>query len=83
MGRPKSHAPLVRPLFPPSFSVFTEFRPGYADVKIGQDGRSRGYGIVRFDDASTAQAAMEALNGFAVGDPPRNIIVREDRPAPE
>jgi len=38
---------------------------------------------VRFDDASTAQAAMEALNGFAVGDPPRNIIAREDRPAPE
>jgi heterogeneous nuclear ribonucleoprotein M len=59
--------------------LFSKFNPGYADVKIGNDGRSRGYGIVRFDTPDAAAAAVAALNGTPVGDPPREIIVREDR----
>jgi heterogeneous nuclear ribonucleoprotein M len=62
--------------------LFSAYNPGYADVKIGSDGRSRGYGIVRFDSPESAAAAIAALNGTAVGDPPREIVVREDRPAP-
>ncbi len=60
--------------------LFAEYGPGYADVKIGNDGRSRGYGIVRFDTPDAAAAAIAALNGTPVGDPPREIVVREDRP---
>ena len=60
--------------------LFSEFKPGYADIKFGIDGRSRGYGIVRFDTPEAAQAAVVAMNGATVGDPPRNILVREDRP---
>lgn len=60
--------------------LFADFKPGYADIKFGMDGRSRGYGIVRFDTPEAAQAAVVAMNGASVGDPPRNILVREDRP---
>ncbi len=47
---------------------------------MGNDGRSRGYGIVRFETPDLAQAAIAALNGTPVGEPAREIVVREDRP---
>lgn len=33
-----------------------------ADVMVGDDGRSRGYGTVRFTSAEAAQAAIAAFN---------------------
>lgn len=43
--------------------IFQEYNVKYADVKMGFDGRSRGYGIVRFDSEEEAYAAL-ALNGY-------------------
>ena len=40
--------------------------PEYADVKIGYDGRSRGWGTVRFADMETAQRAAKEMNGFSL-----------------
>lgn len=34
-----------------------------ADIAYGRDGRSRGYGTVKFEDEATAQAAIEQFNG--------------------
>lgn len=45
--------------------IFQEYNVKYADVKMGYDGRSRGYGIVRFDSEEEACAAL-ALNGYII-----------------
>lgn len=45
--------------------IFQEYNVKYADVKMGFDGRSRGYGIVRFDSEEEASAAL-ALNGYNI-----------------
>jgi len=45
--------------------IFQEYNVKYADVKMGFDGRSRGYGIVRFDTEEEAYAAL-ALNGYNI-----------------
>ena len=58
--------------------LFTEFNCKFADVKAGYDGRSRGYGIVRFDTEEEAHAAL-ALNGYELNG--RQILVRFDRQA--
>ena len=34
-----------------------------SEVQMGKDGRSRGYGVVRFATAEEAQAAIQAVNG--------------------
>ena len=47
-----------------------------ADVKTGEDGRSRGFGIVRYDSAEAAQTAVDNLNGTDLGG--RELIVRLD-----
>lgn len=45
--------------------LFQEFNPKYADIKNGFDGRSRGWGIVRFDSEEDASLAL-ALNGCSL-----------------
>lgn len=47
-----------------------------ADVKTGEDGRSRGFGIVRFATAEDAEYAIENLNGCDMDG--RELIVRLD-----
>jgi RNA recognition motif-containing protein len=47
-----------------------------ADVKTGEDGRSRGFGIVTFASAEDAEYAVENLNGCDMGG--RELIVRAD-----
>jgi RNA recognition motif-containing protein len=46
--------------------VFAEFGPEFADVKVGPDGLSRGWGTVRFADAASATAAIESMNGSEI-----------------
>lgn len=52
---------------------------------LQNDGRSKGYGIVRFETADQARAALAAKNETDLKG--RNMVVREDRgpkvPAPE
>lgn len=57
--------------------MFSKFRPTNADVKIGYDGRSRGYGIVTFASVDDASAAIDDVNGMDCGG--RNVIVRFNR----
>ena len=59
--------------------LFSEFNAKFADVKSGYDGRSRGYGIVRFDTEEDAAAAL-SLNGRELDS--RAILVRYDRQGP-
>lgn len=59
--------------------MFGEFNAKFADVKSGYDGRSRGYGIVRFDTEEDAAAAL-SLNGHELES--RAILVRYDRQGP-
>lgn len=56
--------------------AFAPYSATYADVKLQPDGRSRGWGIVRFDSPENAAAAMAALNGSVLFDRPMSI--RED-----
>jgi len=47
----------------------------HADVPVGEDGRSRGYGIVEFKNAKDALYAIHTLNGSTLGGRP--IKLRE------
>jgi RNA recognition motif-containing protein len=59
--------------------LFTDFDPQHAAIKYN-DGRSRGFGIVRFDRSTqNATTIIDKVNGTMVGEPPRAIVVREDR----
>ena len=57
--------------------IFQEYNVKFADVKTGFDGRSRGYGIVRFDQEDEAYAAL-ALNGYNLDG--REILCAPARP---
>ena len=57
--------------------VFSEHSPVYADVKTDMEGRSKGFGIVRFATAENATAAIAAINGMDIEG--RSIEVRLDR----
>jgi RNA recognition motif-containing protein len=46
----------------------------FADVKTSPDGRSRGFAVVAFDDAESAERAAETLNQSDLGG--RRINVR-------
>jgi len=48
-----------------------------AEVVIGKNGRSRGYGIVNFNNEGDANSAIEGTNGSDVGG--REIVIRVDR----
>lgn len=48
-----------------------------ADVAFGRDGRSRGYGTVRFESNDAAQKAIEDFNGYELEG--RTLTVRLDR----
>jgi RNA recognition motif-containing protein len=49
----------------------------YANVTRGDDGRSKGWGIVEFETPDEAIKAVQELNGTELGG--RRIAVREDR----
>ena len=51
----------------------------HADVVLGDDGRSKGYGLVEFQSSLGAQQAVAILNNTELGG--RQIFVREDREA--
>ena len=48
-----------------------------ADVVIGRDGRSRGYGTVRFASTAAADAAIAGKNGTELEG--RTLTVKLDR----
>lgn len=50
----------------------------FADVMRGEDGRSRGWGIVEFETPEAAERAIHRLDGTELDGRP--ITVREDRP---
>ena len=51
----------------------------YSDVKSYPDGRSKGWGIVRFDTVENASRAIAEMNDAEIDG--RRILVREDREA--
>lgn len=48
-----------------------------SEVQLGKDGRSRGYGTVRFETAEAAQAAISKVHGTELEG--RTLTVRLDR----
>lgn len=61
--------------------LFQDYNPEYADVKMGPDGRSRGWGTVRFATGEDANAAIAQFDGYELigRNGPRSIEVRKDR----
>ena len=60
--------------------VFSEYNVKSAEVKAGYDGRSRGYGIVAFENEEDAGSAI-ALGGYNLDG--REMLVRYDRQGPD
>lgn len=56
--------------------AFASFNPVHADVMMLPNGRSKGWGLVRFATAEEAQAAIAAMQGVEING--RAIEVRED-----
>lgn len=50
-----------------------------ADIVYGRDGRSRGYGTVRYETVEEASAAIEQFNGGCSGQGGHVSAVREHR----
>jgi RNA recognition motif-containing protein len=46
--------------------VFGSFNPSDVSLKMGRNGRSRGWAIVAFQTADAAQSALDAMHGFEV-----------------
>mmetsp|Transcript_10320 Transcript_10320/g.11779 ORF Transcript_10320/g.11779 Transcript_10320/m.11779 type:complete len:178 (+) Transcript_10320:75-608(+) len=63
-----------------STEMLAEKFPGHtsADVKIGNDGRSRGYGLVKFSGVDEAKQAIEKMNGEEISG--RAMVCRFSRP---
>jgi RNA recognition motif-containing protein len=63
------------------FNLFSGggFIPTNANIVMGRNGRSRGYGLVTFADASVSDSAMGVFNEQEFQG--RNLIVHEDRGA--
>lgn len=57
--------------------AFAQWYPVGVDLKIGRDGRSRGFAIVTFADAASAAAANVAMAGFAIDG--RDVNCRFDK----
>lgn len=49
----------------------------HSEVQLGKDGRSRGYGTVRFATPEAAQAAIEQVHGSDLEG--RTLTVKLDR----
>ena len=60
-------------------SLFAQFGVVSAEVKVGPNGRSRGYGLVEFETLEGAQAAL-SLNDVVTDDRP--MLVRYERVQP-
>jgi len=58
--------------------LFGQFTPFDVNVKTTMNGRSRGFGIVRFDTAERAEVAIDSMQGFVFEG--RTLDVRIDRP---
>ena len=61
--------------------LFGDLAPEFADVKVGADGISRGWGTVRFADSGSANAAIEQFNGYEVPGGEGALEVRLDNKA--
>lgn len=59
-------------------ALFAPFRQAEVLLKTTRSGKSRGFALVNFPEATDAQAAMAALHGLVVDG--RKLEVREDRP---
>lgn len=57
--------------------AFAPYGCTYSDVKMGPDGRSKGWGIVKFASREDAEAAIASMNGINIDG--RNIDVHFDR----
>jgi len=57
--------------------TFQEFAPVDAEIMYDELGRSRGYGVVKFDNKEKAEQALETLHMTELDG--RNIMVRYDR----
>lgn len=59
---------------------------GFKDVTVPKNGQAKGYAFVRFHDAETATAALERMQGYAIGGRPiaiqfsRNDVEVRDQP---
>jgi RNA recognition motif-containing protein len=61
------------------YEVFASFAPADARVeRRSNDGKSRGFGILRFIDPQQAASAIGQLNGFLFQE--RELVVREEVP---
>lgn len=58
-------------------TIFAEYNPGYAEVKTGKDGRSKGFGIVKFDEEGVAEQALTNFANFELEG--RQLEIRFDR----
>ena len=58
--------------------LFGQFTPFDVNVKTTMNGRSRGFGIVRFDTPERAEMAINSMQGFVFEG--RTLDVRIDRP---
>ncbi len=58
-------------------TLLADHNPTEVNVMVGRNGRSRGYALVTFGDASAAADVIAAFNG--VDFQGRNLEVREDR----
>lgn len=58
-------------------SMFADYTPATAQIVMGRDSRSRGYGTVRFETPEAAQAAIAAFHQTALQG--RTLAVRLDR----
>jgi RNA recognition motif-containing protein len=62
------------------YEIFAEYEPAEVRIKTTSAGKSRGFALMRFENAEKAARAI-SKNGITVGD--RQIEVREDKPAEE
>jgi len=58
-------------------AMFKDYQPQQAQIVIGRDGRSRGYGTVRFETTEKAEAAINAFHQTDLQG--RTLAVRMDR----
>lgn len=62
-------------------ALFTGYEPAFgievAEIVYGKDGRSRGYGTVRFRSESDVQRAIQEFNGYELDG--RNLTVKIDQ----
>ena len=59
--------------------IFEGYGPTSAEVQVGRDGRSRGYGLLKFDSEEVSMRAINEMNGYEHDG--RSLTVRIDQPS--